>query len=158
MSNYYKDCIINIKNNVATLNEQLYLYKYDKNIELYFTILNKQYDLNKTNVLKEVDADFAQVKWMKTDGKIKKVFPTQPLVDNKVHLLITEELLDDDVEIGDYSFQIRLFNSTEDSVITLPIVESSIHILNPLFDENDKGAIVGRAIVGQSTVGQAVMG
>lgn len=158
MSNYYKDCVITIKNDTATLNEQLYLYKYDKNIELYFTIMDKQYNLGTKNILREVDADFAQVKWMKTDGKIRKVFPMQPLENNKVHLLITEELLDDDIEIGDYSFQIRLFNSTQDSVITIPVVVSSIHILKPLFDENDKGAIVGRAIVGQSTVGQSVMG
>ena len=65
---------------------------------------------------------------------------------------------DTNIEIGDYSFQIRLFNSTQDSVITIPEVISSIHVLKPLFDENDKGAIVGRAIVGQSTVGQSVMG
>lgn len=158
MSNYYKDCTIVIKNNVATLNEHLYLYKYDKNVELYFTIVDKQYNLKPQNVLRKVDADFAQVKWMKTDGKIKKIFPMQPLENNKVQLLITEELLDDDIEIGDYSFQIRLFNSDEDSVVTLPVVESSIHILRPLFDENDKGAVVGSAIVGQSTVGQAAMG
>ena len=158
MSNYYKDCVITIKNDKATLNEHLYLYKYDKNIELYFTIVDKQYNLNTRNVLRDVDADFAQVKWMKTDGKIRKVFPMQPIENDKVQLLITEELLDEDIEIGDYSFQIRLFNSTQDSVITIPEVISSIHVLKPLFDENDKGAIVGRAIVGQSTVGQSVMG
>ena len=75
VSNYYKDCTIVIKNNVATLNEHLYLYKYDKNVELYFTIVDKQYNLKPQNVLRKVDADFAQVKWMKTDGKIKKIFP-----------------------------------------------------------------------------------
>lgn len=59
MSNYYKDCTIVIKNNVATLSEHLYLYKYDKNVELYFTIMDKQYNLNPKNVLRKVDADFA---------------------------------------------------------------------------------------------------
>ena len=59
VSNYYKDCTIVIKNNVATLNEHLYLYKYDKNVELYFTIVDKQYNLKPQNVLRKVDADFA---------------------------------------------------------------------------------------------------
>lgn len=158
MSNYYKDCKITIKDNVATLDETLYLYKHDKNIDLYFSIKNKLY-----NLLEQIDADYSKIIMVKDDGSIKKIFPKQPLIDNKVHLLITEELTDEDIELGSYSFQIRLYNSTQDSVITLPIVLSSITILEPLFedddfeddgnDSEDNVAKVGSAKVGLSIVG-----
>ena len=39
----YKKCVMTIDKNKATLDEDIYLYRLDKNIELYFTIVNNKY-------------------------------------------------------------------------------------------------------------------
>lgn len=38
-----RDCIITVNGNTATIDSDIYLYKYDKNIQLSFTITNSKY-------------------------------------------------------------------------------------------------------------------
>ena len=46
-----RDSTITVNNNVATLDNDIYLYKYDKNIQITFTIVNSKYmyDNDSTN-------------------------------------------------------------------------------------------------------------
>lgn len=151
-----RDCIITVNGNIATIDSDIYLYKYDKNIQLAFSIINSKYmydNDDSNNLVKSMQAAYAQVKFKKNDSTdIEIEFPIQATNKGAVLLTITGELIDEDVELGDYTIQIRLLDANKNSVVTLPPVESCIHILAPLFeklgaDTNEVNkAIVNKAV------------
>ena len=151
-----RDCIITVNGNKATIDSDVYLYKYDKNIQLTFAIINSKYmydNDDSNNLIKSMQAAYAQVKFKKNDSTdIAIEFPIQATKKGAVLLTINEELTDEDTELGDYTIQIRLLDSNKNSVVTLPPVESCIHILAPLFeklgaDTNEVNkAIVNKAV------------
>ena len=151
-----RDCIITVNGNNATIDSDIYLYKYDKNIQLAFAIINSKFmydNDDSNNLIKSMQATYAQVKFKKNDSTdIAIEFPIQATKKGAVLLTINEELTDEDTELGDYTIQIRLLDSNKNSVITLPPVESCIHILAPLFeklgaDTNEVNeAIVNKAV------------
>lgn len=134
-----RDCIITVNGNTATIDSDIYLYKYDKNIQLTFSIINSKYmydNDDSNNLIKNMQASYAQVKFKKNDSSdIEIEFDIQATKKGAVILTINEELTDEDTELGDYTIQIRLLDSTKNSVVTLSPVESCIHILAPLFEK-----------------------
>lgn len=134
-----RDCIITVNGNTATIDSDIYLYKYDKNIQLAFAIINSKYmydNDDSNNLIKSMQAAYAQVKFKKNDSTdIEIEFPIQATNKGAVLLTITGELIDEDTELGDYTIQIRLLDANNNSVVTLPPVESCIHILAPLFEK-----------------------
>lgn len=134
-----RDCIITVNGNKATIDGDIYLYKYDKNIQLSFTITNSKYmydNDDSNNLIKNMQAVYAQVKFKKNDSSdIEIEFDIQATNKGAVLLTINEELTDEDTELGEYTIQIRLLDSNKNSVVTLPPVESCIHILAPLFEK-----------------------
>lgn len=134
-----RDCIITVNGNNATIDGDIYLYKYDKNIQLSFTITNSKYmydNDDSNNLIKSMQAAYAQVKFKKNDSSdIEIEFDIQATKKGAVILTINEELTDEDTELGDYTIQIRLLDANKNSVVTLPPVESCIHILAPLFEK-----------------------
>lgn len=134
-----RDCIITVNGNTATIDSDIYLYKYDKNIQLSFTITNSKYmydNDDSNNLIKSMQAAYAQVKFKKNDSSdIEIEFDIQATKKGAVILTINEELTDEDTELGDYTIQIRLLDVNKNSVVTLPPVKSCIHILAPLFEK-----------------------
>lgn len=134
-----RDCIITVNGNTATIDSDIYLYKYDKNIQLSFTITNSKYmydNDDSNNLIKNMQAAYAQVKFKKNDSSdIEIEFEIQATNKGAVLLTINEELIDEDTELGEYTIQIRLLDANKNSVVTLPPVESCIHILAPLFEK-----------------------
>ena len=149
-----KDCIITVNGNNATIDSDIYLYKYDKNIQLAFAIINSKYmydNDDSNNLIKSMQAAYAQVKFKKNDSTdIAIEFPIQATKKGAVLLTINEELTDEDTELGDYTIQIRLLDSNKNSVITLPPVESCIHIQQPLFEKLGTTNVVDNAVVDQA--------
>lgn len=151
-----RDCVITVNGNNTTIDSDIYLYKYDKNIQLTFSIINSKYmydNDDSNNLIKNMQAAYAQVKFKKNDSSdIEIEFDIQATKKGAVLLTINEELTDEDTELGDYTIQIRLLDATKNSVVTLPPVESCIHILAPLFeklgaDTNEVNkAIVNKAV------------
>lgn len=151
-----RNCIITVNGNTATMDSDVYLYKYDKNIQLVFSIINSKYmydNDDSNNLIKNMQAAYAQVKFKKDDSAdIKIEFDIQATREGAVLLTINEELTDEDTELGEYTIQIRLLDSNKNSVVTLPPVESCIHIQAPLFekmgaDTNEvNNAIVNKAV------------
>lgn len=134
-----RDCIITVNGNTATIDSDIYLYKYDKNIQLAFTIINSKYmydNDDSNNLIKSMQAAYAQAKFKKNDSSdIEIEFDIQATNKGAVLLTINEELTDEDTELGEYTIQIRLLDANKNSVVTLPPVESCIHILAPLFEK-----------------------
>ena len=148
-----RDCIITVNDNKATIDSDIYLYKYDKNIQLSFTIVNSKYvydTADTNNLIKSMEAAYAQVKFQKDSSlDVEIEFDIQATRKGAVLLTINEELTDEDTELGEYTIQIRLFDSNKTSVVTLPPVEGCIHIQEPLFDVNAT-SVVNNAVVNKA--------
>lgn len=147
----YKKCIMTINKNNATLDEDIYLFRLDKNIELHFTIVNNKYKFEKSdlnNIIAQTNAAYFQIRLYRSD-EIKYTFAIQPTQDGVAVLTITDDLINDPIELGEYDFQISLLDADKTSMISMPIVKQQLHICEPLVDNQ---AIMGRAVLGLSSL------
>lgn len=133
------DCKLTVSKNTAKLDEEIFLYKNDRNIKLLIEIVDNKYRYKSddlSNLLVKYKASYAQVKWYK-NAEVKKEFPIQATDDGKVVFVIEGELINEDTELGDYDLQLRLLNESQESIRSLPIIKGAVHILKPLFEESD---------------------
>lgn len=147
----YKQCIMTINKNNATLDEDIYLFRLDKNIELHFTIVNNKYKFDKSdlnNIIAQTNAAYFQIRLYRSD-EIKYTFAIQPTQDGVAVLTITDDLINDPIEVGEYDFQISLLDADKTSMISMPIVTKQLHVCEPLVDNQ---AIMGRAVLGLSSL------
>ena len=146
----FKEYTVIVKGNEATINEPVYLYRYDQNVELRFNVgsANFKYsNSDKDNIVAQTGASFCQVRFIHTRTKTKYTFDVCPTVAGQAVLLIKGELIDEEAELGDYDFQIRLLDEGRNSIASLPPVKGAIHIEKPLFDEDVDTPTVNSAIV-----------
>ena len=64
----YSDVTITVKGNTATLDNDLYLYKNDKNITINISIVNSIWNFAKkleNNIIEKTEATFFTLRWMK---------------------------------------------------------------------------------------------
>lgn len=147
----YKKCIMTINKNNATLDEDIYLFRLDKNIELHFSIVNNKYKFEKSdlnNIIAQTNAAYFQIRLYRSD-EIKYTFAIQPTQDGVAVLTITDDLINDPIEVGEYDFQISLLDADKTSMISMPIVKQQLHVCEPLVDNQ---AIMGRAVLGLSSL------
>lgn len=133
------DCKLTVSKNTAKLDEEIFLYKNDRNIKLLIEIVDNKYRYKSddlSNLLVKYKASYAQVKWYK-NAEVKKEFPIQATDDGKVVFVIEGQLIDEDTELGDYDLQLRLLNESQESIRSLPTIKGAVHILKPLFEEGD---------------------
>lgn len=147
----YKQCIMTINKNNATLDDDIYLFRLDKNIELHFSIVNNKYKFDKSdlnNIIAQTNAAYFQIRLYRSD-EIKYTFAIQPTQDGVAVLTITDDLINDPIEVGEYDFQISLLDADKTSMISMPIVTKQLHVCEPLVDNQ---AIMGRAVLGLSSL------
>ena len=147
----YKKCIMTINKNNATLDEDIYLFRLDKNIELHFSLVNNKYKFEKSdlnNIIAQTNAAYFQIRLYRSD-EIKYTFAIQPTQDGVAVLTITDDLINDPIELGEYDFQISLLDADKTSMISMPIVKQQLHVCEPLVDNQ---AIMGRAVLGLSSL------
>lgn len=129
---------VTIKNYQATIDKTIILYRGDRNVEIQFEILEsvyRQYRVEGTNVILNLNASYGQLVVQKPDYThiLSDITPTQ---DGKVIFTIPAELIDETVEVGQYTFQIRLYNDDQTSRVTLPPVVGGIDIVEPIASED----------------------
>lgn len=128
-----KNITLTIDGRTASLSENIYIYKNDRNIDFVFTISDAKFKFNEYsgNILVESTAKFATIKVLKPNGE-KFTSDKLSIVDNKVILTITQEFTDEIEEIGIHQLQIQLWD-TDNGRVTLPPV--IFEVLEPLFDD-----------------------
>lgn len=139
---------ININGSTATIDEDIYLFKQDSNIELKFIINDTRFTfqtVESSNVIESSNASYFRVKLLNPYGKTIN-FPIQEVTDNYIVLLINGELIDEDTEVGDYTIQIRLYDKDKNSKLTLPAIVNCIHIQQPIFSEVEENTVDTAAI------------
>lgn len=134
----YTTAKVTVKNYQATIDKPIVLYRGDRNVEIQFEILEsvyRQYRVEGTNVILNLNASYGQLVVQKPDHAhiLSDIVPTK---DGKVIFTIPGELIDETVEVGQYTFQIRLYNDDQTSRVSLPPVVGGIDIVEPITSED----------------------
>ena len=146
---------IKVNNDISTISNPIILYRGDYNVEVRFTILDCPYkysENNSTNVIETVDAYYCQLV-IKVPNDKPPIF--SDIVETKEGCVIftfSGEMIDESIEVGDYTFQIRLFDANQKSRASIPPVENGIKIREPIaFEDVTTTNEVGEATVGYAT-------
>ena len=139
---------IKIKNGKATLNNDIFLSKKDKDIVIYFTIEGFPYKFSNGKGIE--GASYSQVILEKPD-KTKIALPKTAVDIDEIILRVTEDIIDEVVEIGDYNFQIKLFDK-DGSEISLPIIYNQFHVNSIIDYSEDTSSDVNKGGIGYSHI------
>ena len=151
----YTERKVSIKNDIATIDSPIILFRGDREVEIMFTIIDSKFKFESTkgNVIDKTQAAFGQLAVALPDGT--DLFTEIVECKNGVVVFsITGEMIDEIHEVGFYSFHIRLYNDDKTSRITLPPVMKGIEIREPLIIEGD---VINTDLVGDGTVGYSMV-
>ena len=146
---------ITINNNECKIDSPVVLYRGDYNVEVRFTIISSPYKYSnkqETNVIEQTEASYGQLV-IKTPGDKAPIFSDITATKRgAITFTITAEMIDEAVEVGDYTFQIRLLDENKESRATIPEVKNGIEIREPIAQED----VTTSNEVGEATVGYAL--
>ncbi len=146
---------ITIRNDSATINAPVVLYRGDKNVEVRFILIESPYkysNRDSINIFESTDASYAQLV-IKTPNDREPIFGDITAVgNNHVIFVIRHDMIDEIEEVGAYDFQIRLFDADQTSMATTPEVRGGFIIKEPIAKEDSNNNITNSAIVGSAVV------
>ena len=124
--------VVTISRGTSYIDDQIILFKGDRNVEVQITLKN--------NPFKSKDGSSASCAQLIIDREAGPLFSEiSQISNNRISFVVTGEMIDDFEELGDYNFQIVLFNQDQTSRVTLPIVYAGIVIKEPLYEETIAG-------------------
>ena len=140
---------ITICGDKSKIDEPIFLYRGDFEVEVKFKIFNSKYKFqNGLNLIAVENAAYGQLAILGPNGG--NVFSdVTKCLDGTVSFVITETMIDELKEVGKYSFQIRLFDASKTSRVTIPPVEFGLIVGEPVASE-DTTELVDEALVGYS--------
>ena len=132
---------VTVGNQESIIDNPIILYRGDREVEVEFTLNGNKFTFtNGGNVIKSTNATHGQLVINTPTGENMFSEVTE-CNEGKVVFLITKEMIDELVEIGFYSFQIRLFDATQIARVTLPPVYQGIDIRNPIAAEDETNVV-----------------
>ena len=145
---------ITISGDKASMDKQIVLYRGDREVEVQFEIVYEAIKYRTTNAIESINASFGQLVIQNESAETPTVTSVSPTNEGVIIFKFTKEMIDELPELGIYNFQIRLFDDTQTSRITIPIVENSIIIKEPLSISEGDTAEVGEAVAGTARASQ----
>ena len=125
----------------SKIDSPIILYRGDREVEVEFTINGSKFTFtNGGNIIKSTNATHGQLVINTPTGENMFSEVTE-CHDGKVIFVITKEMIDELVEVGFYSFQIRLFDESQVSRVTIPPVLKGIDIRNPIAAEDETNVV-----------------
>ena len=142
----FTDRTVKVKRGVSSINTPIILYRGDREVEIRFTLKEEApFMFNKetgSNIIEVSEATYGQLV-IKTPNDLPAIFSeVAPTSEGKIVFKITGEMIDEITEVGNYSFQIRLFNESMNSRVTLPEVNGGIEIREPIASEDTASTVV----------------
>lgn len=132
---------VTVGNQESIIDSPIILYRGDREVEVEFTLNGNKFTFtNGGNVIRSTNATHGQLVINTPTGENMFSEVTE-CHEGKVVFLITKEMIDELVEIGFYSFQIRLFDESQVSRVTIPPVFQGIDIRNPIAAEDETNVV-----------------
>lgn len=122
------DYEITVNGNQAKLNKDIYLFRGNKNVHYYFAVKNASFNFKgSTDLIEKTNAINAAVTVIKANN-VEVASAIAKVENGKIHLKVTEDLIDEEVEVGDFDLVFDLFDDT-DGAVTIPKVIGQFHVL-----------------------------
>ena len=142
----FTDRTVVVQKGASSIDDTIVLYRGDKEVEIRFIlkekspfIFNKETD---SNIIENSEAAYGQL-IVKAPNGLPAIFSeVAPTNEGKIIFTITAEMIDEIAEVGYYTFQIRLFDETKESRVTLPEVGDGIEIREPIASEDTVSTVV----------------
>lgn len=121
---------VSVNDNKAKLNKDIFLFRGNRNIHYYFSIKGARFTFSKKeneDLIESSNAVYAAVTVVKPNG-VEVANAIAPVENGLIHLKVTEDLIDEEVEVGDFDLIFDLFDDNE-GVVTIPKVQRQFHVL-----------------------------
>ena len=129
----FTDKTITIRDNKSTIDSNVILYRGDKDVEIRFTIVESPFKYRSSvNLIETTDASWGQLVILNSTTSNVIISDIAPTDEGRVVLKITGAMMDEVSEVGDYTFQIRLYDEEKTSRITTPEIVGGITVKEPL--------------------------
>ncbi len=127
---------ITIKENKSILDDNFYFYQNDRNVDIFFGLVNFKFDfiknqISEENVIQKTNATFSSLRIIKPNGE-KLIVTRCPIENNYIKFSVTPDFIDELDEIGIHQLQITLYDEFEGRISIPPI---NFEVLEPLFDD-----------------------
>lgn len=120
---------VTVSGNTAKMDVDLYLYKGNRNIEIQFEVIEKIFKFkNGEDILDKYAPSHTYVTILKPNGEEVSTGKGE-VVDGLIKLMITEDMINDEVEVGDYIIVIDFYDENGDSLLTIPPINNQLHVL-----------------------------
>ena len=129
----------------STCDQNIVLYRGDKNVEIRFVIKGNRFTV--------LDSTYAQM-IIRRPSSVSIFSEPAAIQNDTVIFTISEDMIDELKEIGEYTFQIRLYDNSMNARATLPPCNNCLIINQPIAVEGE--ALVNAAMVNDSAVLAAV--
>ena len=145
---------ITVKEGKSTQDNDIYIYRGDRNIEVRFTIESPFRYTDISNLIEDSDAYYAQLVIKKPNSEDDFIYSSiEPTEYGVAKLMITAEMIDETIEVGEYDYQIILYDESNNSRVTIPPIIGGIKLLEPISLEVEKGG----TYVNEACVGYAIL-
>ena len=118
------ECIISIKRGTSKINAPIVLYRGDKNIEVKFHIKNNPF-------IADSSIKYGQLIIRLPEAGIVIFSQINKFDEEVISFMLPEDMMDEIVEVGLYTIQLRFYNEDTTSVATLPELTRALDIREP---------------------------
>lgn len=119
---------LKIMENVTQMDHDIILYRGNRNVFILFTIENLMFGFKDFSTgYESMSPSHAYITLLTPlfeEIKLGKV----PIEDDKIKFSISELMIDELVEVGDYTIVIDLYDTIEDSLLTIPPIENQLKV------------------------------
>ena len=138
----YTNSTITVSGENTSIDRPVVLYRGDYEVEIRFYVMKSPFYQNllktkNTNLVSDIEASFGQLIINVPNSKpiFSDVTPVES--DGAIIFTIKKEMIDESIELGEYDFQIRLFDENQQSRATIPPVIKGIKIKEPIASEDE---------------------
>ena len=119
------ECLITVRKGTSKINTPIVLYRGDKNIEARFQINNNPF-------IADSDVKYGQLIIKLPEAGIVNFSSINEFDGEVVSFILPEDMMDEIVEVGLYTIQLRFYNEDKTSVATLPEIVQALDIREPI--------------------------
>lgn len=124
----YADRKLKIQESTTLMDKDVVLYRGNRNIYIFFSIENLSFGFR--NLLTGYETPAPSHAYITLLTPLYEEIPLgkTEIVEDKIQLCITEKMIDELTEVGDYTIVIDLYDSVEESLLTIPPIEGQLKV------------------------------
>ena len=125
------ECFISIKRVTSNINAPIVLYRGDKNIEVKFHIKNNPF-------IADSSIKYGQLIIKLPETGLVIFSEINKFDEEVISFMLPKDMMDEIVEVGLYTIQLRFYNEDKSSVVTLPEITRALDIREPISIQNQQ--------------------